>query len=240
MLSDLLPYLGIALAGLGTTIWIAILSILVAAAVSLILGLVHVSRSRPARIVSRTLVEIMRGASAIVYLFWVFYTLPLIPGAPQLTAHTVAVLVLGFGGGALGSEIVRAGMQSLPPNQLDSCKALSLPGRVTQFVVLLPQALSQIVPPFGSLAVDMVKWTTIVSFIGIQDLFGVAQAARFQFPTDTVQIFLVLIVVYLVLCSLTSFLFRGLEWFLPMSRVQRRVAAEARGSAETAKAVIPA
>src|SRR5262249_40441462 len=123
-------------------------------------------------------VELLRGASALIYLFWVFYALPLVPWAPQLDPTTAAVLVLSLVGGAYGAEIVRAGVMAIPRGQREAGTALGLSPYHIMSKIVLPQSLSQIVPAFGSLAVDLVKWTSIVSFVGVQDVLYVANTVR--------------------------------------------------------------
>jgi polar amino acid transport system permease protein len=227
LVRQLLPYLPALWNALGITVLIATLSILGAALTSVALGILRAARNSPARRVSAGAVEILRGASAIIYLFWIYYALPVVPGAPRLSPFAASVLVLSLTGGAYGAEIVRGGIQAVPHSQLDACHALGLSRRHTVLCVMLPQALSQVVPAFSSLAVDMIKWTVIVSFVGVQDVFYVANTAR-AVTNQTVAIYLLLVVIYWVLCSCTSLIFRGIEYALPLSRARRAARAPAR------------
>ncbi|MGI6870645.1 amino acid ABC transporter permease [Amycolatopsis sp. 3B14] len=225
-MNQITPYLPSILQGLITTIAVAVLSILGAAAVSVVVG---VLRTLPSRLVQRlalVLVELMRGASAVIYLFWVYYALSAIPGAPQLSPFTASVFVLSAIGGAYGAEIVRGGIQAVAASQRDACRALGLSGRHTLTRIVLPQALSQIVPSFASLAVDLVKWTSIVSFVGVQDVFYAANTARTA-TNQTVLVFIVLAVLYLVLSVCVAALFRGIEYLLPMNRANRKARSRA-------------
>jgi His/Glu/Gln/Arg/opine family amino acid ABC transporter permease subunit len=224
---QLLPYLPALGNALGISLLIAILSILGAALTSVALGTLRASRKSPASRVSAGAVEILRGASAIIYLFWIYYALPLIPGAPRLSPFAASVLVLSLTGGAYGAEIVRGGIQAVPRSQLDACHALGLSRWHTVLRVMFPQALSQVVPAFGSLAVDMMKWTVIVSFVGVQDVFYLANTAR-AVTNQTVAIYLLLVVIYWVLCSGTSLIFRGIEYALPLSKARRAARATGR------------
>ncbi|WP_137389073.1 amino acid ABC transporter permease [Rhodoligotrophos defluvii] len=216
----LLDYLPALLQGLKTTLAVAVLSIVGCAITSVLLGIFRSARRLPRRVAAGAVVELLRGASALVYLFWAYYALPLIPGMPQLSPFAAAVLVLSLVGGAYGAEIVRAGIESVPRGQTDASRALGLSPFETLRLVILPQALSQIVPSFGSLAVDLVKWTTIVSFVGVQDVFYVANNIR-NITYDTVKIYLMLAILYWVLCFVTSVIFRAVEWCLPLNRALR-------------------
>jgi polar amino acid transport system permease protein len=232
LVRQLLPYLPALWNALGITFLIAVLSILGAALTSVALGILRAARKSPARRVSAGTVEILRGASAIIYLFWIYYALPVVPGAPRLSPFAASVLVLSLTGGAYGAEIVRGGIQAVPHSQLDACHALGLSRRHTVLRIIFPQALSQIVPAFGSLAVDMVKWTVIVSFVGVQDVFYVANTAR-AVTSQTVAIYLSLVVIYWVLCSCVSLMFRGIEYALPLSKAGRAARAPDRSFSRT-------
>jgi len=227
-MSELLSYAPAIASSAGVTILLSVLSILGCAITAVILGVARAGKRAPVRIGGGLIVELLRGASGLVYLFWVYYALPLIPGMPQFAPFTACVLVLSLVGGAYGAEIVSAGIQSIPKGQRDACWALGLSRWRTLTRVILPQALSQIVPSFGSLAVDMVKWTTIASFVGVKDLLYVANNLR-NLTYETITIYAGLSVLYLVLSLLTSAFFVGVERVLPLSRAAR-AASSARAS----------
>src|SRR5690349_10968802 len=158
---DTLAFLPAILRGLGITVIVAVASIFGCAIVSLLLGVARCARGKAVQRISAVAVELLRGASALIYLFWVFYALPLVPGAPQLDPVTASILRRSLGGGPYGAGIVRAGIGAIPRGHYEAGIALGLsPYRVMTRIVL-PQSLSQIVPAFGSLAVDLVKWTSI-------------------------------------------------------------------------------
>jgi len=213
-------YAPLFLQGLGVTAAISGLSIVGAAVVAIGLGAVRASSRGPAVLSSIVVIELLRGAPVVIYLFWLFFALPAIPGAPQLPSALAAVLVLSFSQGAYGSEIIRAGLQAVHSGQRDASLALGLGPAVRFTRVVLPQALSQVVPAFGSLSVDIVKMTSIVSFIGVQDIFYAANTAR-SATGDTMASYLVLMLGYVVLCLIVAAFFRAIEYFLPVRRAQR-------------------
>ena len=212
-----LEHLPALLRGLQTTALVAALAILGCILVSLVLGVPRAGRRRSTRVSSALAIEFFRGASALVFLFWAYYALPLVPGMPQLSPLVASVAVLSLVGGAYGAEIVRAGLESVPRGQIDACRALGLRPLQAMRLVILPQALSQIVPAFGSLAVDLVKWTSLVSFVGVQDLLYVANAVR-SITFQSMPVFVVLALMYWLLCLIVSVVFRGLERILPLNR----------------------
>ncbi|MEV5409053.1 amino acid ABC transporter permease [Thermopolyspora sp. NPDC052614] len=219
-MEQLTPYLPKIVEGYLTTVRIAILSILLAAVVAGVLGSMRVARPRVLRLSSGAGLELLRGTSVIVQLFWVYYALPLLPGNLAVDPVVAATLVLGLNGGAYGAETVRSGLRSIPKAQHDACHALGLPGWVALLRVRLPQALSQIVPAFGSIAVDMVKWTSIVSFVTVQDLLYWGNTARAH-TGQTISVYLLVSALYLLLCVAVAGIFRAIEYVLPMTRSVR-------------------
>jgi His/Glu/Gln/Arg/opine family amino acid ABC transporter permease subunit len=220
-MAAVLEYWPAILDGLLTTVIVAVLSIVGAAVVALLLGAFRSAKRMPVRVVAGGAVELLRGASALVYLFWVSYALPaLLPGLPRFNPFVASVIVLSLVGGAYGSEIVRGGLQAVSRGQFDACQALGLSPYQALTRVILPQALSQIVPGFGSLAVDMVKWTSIVSFVGVQDVLYVANSVR-SITYETVAVFLIVGGLYWGLCFLVSLAFLGIERVLPLNRALR-------------------
>lgn len=219
-MSNLLEYWPIVLAGLWTTVWISFLIIVFSAIGALILGPLRLSRIAGIRVGSTVLIELVRGPSALVWLFWVYYALPLMPGMPRLAPITASVLVLSFIGAAWSSEIVRAGIEAVHRGQTDASHALGLSRLQAMVKVIIPQALSQILPAFGSMAADMVKWSAIVSFVGVQDILYVANNIR-SVTYETVTIFVLLAVIYWLLCLICTSFFRALEGVLPLNRALR-------------------
>lgn len=208
--------------GLWVTVWVAFCTILGAALGALFLGSLRLSKTPAVRIASAFFIEAIRAPSALVLLFWTFYVLPLLPGMPQLSPLTASILVLSLDGAVYGAEIVRAGVHSVHHGQVDACHALGLSKIQGITKVILPQALSQIVPAFGSIARDMVKWTSIVSFVGVQDVFHVANNVRSQ-TFETATVFCLLAVLYWILCLVCAAAFRAIEYVLPLNRALRAV-----------------
>ncbi|QQO23733.1 amino acid ABC transporter permease [Bradyrhizobium diazoefficiens] len=206
--------------GLWVTVWVAFCTISGAALGALVLGPLRLSKRPAIRISSMLFIEVIRGPSALVWLFWVFYVLPLMPWVPRLSPVTASIIVLSLLGAAYGAEIVRAGIEAVHRGQTDACHALGLNKFQSLTKVVLPQALSQIVPAFGSLARDMVRWTSIVSFVGVQDVLYVANNVRSQ-TFETATVFCLLAALYWILCLLCAAAFQAIERALPLNRALR-------------------
>jgi polar amino acid transport system permease protein len=214
---EFLPAVG---QGLLTTVSIAILSILGCTVVSVVLGVSRRSRNAAIKLVASSVIELLRGASVLIYLFWVYYALPLVPGLPHLDPFAVSIVVLSLVGGAYGAEIVASGLDAVPRGQAEASEALGLSTFLTLTRIVLPQALTQIVPAFASLAIDMVKWTSVVSFVGVQDLLSVANTIR-SITYSTVGVYVGVALIYFLLCLVTSWFFQFVEHALPLNRALR-------------------
>jgi His/Glu/Gln/Arg/opine family amino acid ABC transporter permease subunit len=233
VLIEFIPAIG---QGVAMTVAIAVASILGCAFVSIALGVARRSKVAPVSACAGCFIELLRGASVLISLFWIYYALPLIPGMPRLSPIAVSILVLSLVGGAYGAEIVVSGLQAVPRGQTEAADALGLSKYRTFANVVLPQALTQIVPAFGSLAIDMVKWTAIVSFVGVQDLLAVANNVR-TITYSTVGVYAGVALLYLCLCLVTSYLFRLLEQALPLNRALK--AGRPNGRSGTSAILVP-
>ncbi len=231
-LTEFLPAIG---RGMLTTVLIAALSVAGSVPVSLILGTARRARNGLVRSVAGSIVELLRGASVLIYLFWVYYALPAVPGMPHLDPVTVSIVVLSLAGGAYGAEIVASGLQAVPRGQTEASLALGLSKYRTLSKIVIPQALSQIVPAFASLAIDMVKWTSVASFVGVQDLLSVANMIRTT-TYATVSTYVGVGVLYFLLCLLTSMLFGLIERGLPLNCALR--AASTQGGSRAAPSLV--
>jgi len=164
----------------------------------------------PLRWIAGIYVEIFRGTSALVQLFWLFFVLPRF--GVTLAPITVAILALGLNVGAYGSEVVRGAVVAMPRGQWEATVALNMTRGQALREVILPQALVAMIPPWGNLFVELLKATALVSLITISDLAFEAQQMNAT-TYRTVEIFSVVLVMYLALAMLISIGMRSLERF---------------------------
>ncbi len=162
---DFLPFF---LGGIPVTLAITFLAMVVAIPVAVILAIGRNSPHAFLRWPAGFVIELFRGSSAIVQLFWAFYVLPLF--GLTLSPWVCGVLVLGLNEGSYMSEVVRAGLDAVPKGQSEAAVALGLPAHYRLFRIILPQALPLMIPPFGNELITMLKFTALVSLVTIQDL----------------------------------------------------------------------
>jgi polar amino acid transport system permease protein len=204
-LSHILPQL---LEGTAITVRITAEAALVAVAMAFPAGLARLSPSRPLRWLAATYIELFRGSSALVQLFWLYFVLPLL--GIDLTALQVAVVGLGLNIGAYGAELVRGAVRAVPRGQWEAAIALNLTRVQTLARIVVPQAAVAMVPPWGNLLIELLKATALVSLITLGDLtFRAYQLNMDTFRTT--QIFGTVLVLYFLVALVITGGMRLLE-----------------------------
>lgn len=161
----LLPQL---LKGVVITLQITVLSATVAFFLSFVVAFARMSHNPFIRVVSTIYVEVFRGTSALVQLFFLFYILPIF--GITMPATVTGVVGLGLNIAAYGSEVVRSAIGSVAKGQHEAGHSLGLSKIQTMRLIIIPQAMSLIWPAFGNLLVELVKSSSLVSLITLTDL----------------------------------------------------------------------
>jgi polar amino acid transport system permease protein len=162
----------------------------------------------PVRWLAVGYIEVFRGTSALVQLFWLFFVLPHF--GILLEPLTVAILTLGLNVGAYGAEVVRGAIGSVQRGQWEASTALNMTRMTALRRIIIPQAIVRMIPPWGNLFIELLKATSLVSLITISDLAFKAQqmnATTFR----TVEIFSIVLVFYLAIASVITVAMRTLE-----------------------------
>ncbi|MGK3109821.1 ectoine/hydroxyectoine ABC transporter permease subunit EhuC [Streptomyces sp. WAC05858] len=197
------------LPGVWITIQLTLFSAVFAAAVAFGIGIARTSRLWIVRFLTGFYVEIFRGTSALVLMFWLFFVMPLAFGY-QLVSMWAAVLALGLTYGAYGSEIVRGAIASVAPAQREAAIALSFTPAQRMRRVILPQAIPEMIPPFNNLLIELLKATALVSAVSVADITFAAQLSRLA-TGDSLEIYAIILVLYFVLAFALTRLMRLLE-----------------------------
>lgn len=210
MFTDVPEFLSTILEGLGTTVAVTAGGIVLATIMSFIAGLAMLSPSVLVRGIARVYVEVWRGTSEVVQLFWIFFALPLLIGF-ELVPLWAGIVVLGLNHGAYGGEIVRGAVQSVPRAQYEGALALNL-GPVSRMArVILPQAVVEMIPPFNNLFIQLLKSTALLYFISAGEMTERGELLRPVFGSDLLLIYSVELVFYLLLAVAITVVMRTLE-----------------------------
>lgn len=162
-------YKELLIVGLQYTVLFTALSVICGLAMGLVIALGRISRPRLFGLPLRGLVELFRCTPFLVILIWFYYALPVLIGI-NLTASMAAFLALSFYGGAFYSEIIRAGIVSIEPGQVEAAKALGMRKWQSMRRVILPQAFKRMIPPLMNQSILQLKNTSLVSVLAVPDL----------------------------------------------------------------------
>lgn len=172
-LSDLWISRWAILHGLGLTIVISVLAILLGTLLGIVVGLCLSYGHWSLRWLVRIYTDFLRGTPVFVLILACFYILSVI--GIQLTPFQAGVFALTLFCSSHVGEILRGALQALPRGQTEAAKAIGLTFRQTFIYILLPQALRQILPTWVNTAVEMVKASTLLSIIGVVELLLATQ-----------------------------------------------------------------
>ena len=156
-----------------TTAQVFVYSALLAVIISIIFGIMRLSKNLIIQVLATIYIEFYRGTSLIIQMFWIYYVLPLF-GIP-LPALLAGVLALGMNFGAYGAEVLRAGILAVPKGQWEGAHALNFSKAKRMQRIIIPQIYPIILPPAANLAVELLKGTALVSLITLVDLMFVAK-----------------------------------------------------------------
>lgn len=203
------------LRGALVTLQILGLAFVVGIVLSLVVGVARLSERAWVRGIALGFVEFARGISSIILLFIVAIAIPILFGVPQESLILLATFALGINMGGYGAEIIRGAIQSVPKGQTEASISLNLTPLQRLWHVVLPQAMTVILPPMGNLTIEILKGTALVSLIGLTDVMQMARNIRQQQLADAVgnlpMLYLNVLVIYFVLAQVINLLFRLAE-----------------------------
>lgn len=196
------------LRGAGVSLQLALYSTLIGAVLAFASGIGKLSKIAPIRWLSTVYVEIFRGTSLMVQMFWLFFALPII--GIRLDPMVAGVTALALNIGAYGAEVIRGALIAVPAGQREAVTALNMGDRHALWHVYIPQALPEMMPTFGNLVVQNLKNTALASLITLTDLTFAAQNLR-NLTFQTVPIYTMTLVMYFVMSLILIALMNLLE-----------------------------
>lgn len=196
------------LSGLYYTVLLSVTAILISVVVGLLVALPGLATNRYLRWFNRTYVEIVRAVPILVLILWVYYGLPQISGI-TISVFWAGVIALALSDSAFEAEIFRAGIQSINKGQYEAAHTVSLNYADTMRFIILPQAIRRILPALGNQLVYMLKMSSLVSVIGMQELTRKANELVVS-EYRPLEIYTILLLEYLALILVVSY---GVRWF---------------------------
>lgn len=197
------------LPGLKVTLQVLVFSAILAIVVAFVAGFGRLSRFRFIRLITTIYVELFRGTSLLVQLFWLFFALPAF--GIQFTPLFAAIVALGLNYGAYASEVVRGSILAIPKGQTEAAIALNMTYWQRMRLVILPQALRIMLPGFGNNIIELIKGTSLVSMITLNDLTYQGLMLQNVNLSYTMPVFIVLLIVYFLIALPFVLLVRKFE-----------------------------
>jgi His/Glu/Gln/Arg/opine family amino acid ABC transporter permease subunit len=174
-------------------LWSAVLSLMI----GLVAGQMLMSRHVFLRVPARIYVDFFRLTPLLFQIVTLFFLLPMTTGI-SVPAFTSGVIALSLNYGAFFAEIFRAGVQSLDKGQWEAADSMGIPHLLVLRRIIYPQAIRRMLPPIGSMLVSLTKDTSLVSVIGVAELFNTAQSVGAQ-TFRQIEVLLSISLIYLAI-----------------------------------------
>ncbi len=200
----------IILKGLGNTIFISFFAILLGVLLGLLVAVVKSSTKKSVvnkilNIICDIYINLIRGTPIMVQLFIMYFVV--FASFKSLDAVYVAILTFGINSGAYVAEIIRAGILAVDKGQTEAGRSLGLNQTLTMRLIVLPQAIKNILPALGNEFIMLIKETSIAGTITVTELTRAGDIIRFN-TGNTILLFVVAIVYLIVVLGLTALLKR--------------------------------
>tara|TARA_A100001015_G_scaffold20776_1_gene23774 strand:+ start:2889 stop:3620 length:732 start_codon:yes stop_codon:yes gene_type:complete len=197
------------LSGLSTTIYISVVSIVISMILGFIVAIPSLAKNKFLTYINIGYVEIVRAIPLLVLILWIYYGLPIMTGI-SFSPFISGIIALSISESAFQAEIFRAGINSIKKAQWEAGSSLGLNFFKRLRLVILPQAIKNILPAIGNQFVYVLKMSSLVSIIGIGDL--TRKANELVVTTyRPLEIYTFLILEYLILILIVSYFVRKLE-----------------------------
>ncbi|WP_066424007.1 ABC transporter permease subunit [Anabaena sp. 4-3] len=202
------------------TLQLTIISVVLGLIAGSFIGIVRLSPITSVRFLARVYIDFFRGTPLLVQIFMIYFGIPAIVQELNFTFTfdrlAAGVIALSLNSAAYIAEIVRAGIQSIEPGQTEAAKSLGLNPILTMRLVIFPQAFRRMLPPLGNEFISLLKDTSLVTVIGVEELFRKGQlivAANYR----PFEVYAAVAIVYLCLTLLSSQAFSRLETWMNLT-----------------------
>jgi polar amino acid transport system permease protein len=187
--------------GLAATCTLFVLSGCIAIGMSTVAGVARLSTFKLVRVLATFYVEVFRGTSVVVQLFWLYFALPAF--GISLSPTSAAVIALGLCFGAYGSEVVRGAILSVPKGQYEAAVSLNMTPLDRMRYVIFPQAAVAMIRPYTNILILLLKSTAAASLITMPELTFKAVSLN-QVTFATTPIFITILLAYFLISVVIS------------------------------------
>ena len=191
------------LGGLGVTVQIAAVSVLLSLFFGFLFGIVMTVKFRPLKILCRVYLEFMRIMPQMVLLFLAYFGITHAFGL-SISGEAASIWVFTLWGTAEMGDLVRGALVSIPKHQYESGRAIGLTERQIFFYVIIPQTVRRLVPLAMNLVTRMIKTTSLVVFVGVIEVVKIGQqiieANRLTLSTASIAVYGLIFLLYFIVC----------------------------------------
>ncbi|GFZ75619.1 ectoine/hydroxyectoine ABC transporter permease subunit EhuC [Compostibacillus humi] len=197
--------------GFNITITVLIASAIFSYLFAFIAGLCRISENPIIRHVTAVYVEVFRGTSLIVQLFWLYYAIPMLFGIQLGSNWWTGVIAIALNYGAYMSEVVRGSILAISKGQTEAAIALNMSKFQRMRLIILPQAVRMMLPEFGNYTIQMLKATSLVSLIGMTDILYYGDIIRSSNLSQAPIVYFLVLIFYFLLALPLIWLTRKAE-----------------------------
>ena len=197
------------IAGLGLTVEITIISLILAGILGMVFGLLSVSKRKSLRAIALVYVDIVRGTPLLVQAFFIYFGIPAALGI-QSDPVVSGVITLSLNAGGYLAEIVRGGIESISRGQMEAARSLGLPYGMAMRSVILPQAIRTMTPALINQCIITLKDTSLLSDIGVTEL---TQTGRLIIANNyqSFEVWAIVAMMYFVIIMILSKISKRIE-----------------------------
>ena len=191
------------LKGLLVTLQVSLISVALSILFGLVFGWIMTKKSPVIKILSKIYLEFMRLMPQLVLLFIVYFGMARALGV-HISGFNAAIIVFTLWGTAEMGDLVRGAISSIPKHQYEAAQSIGLNRLQVMGYVVLPQALRRLIPQAMNLVTRMIKTTSLIALIGVVEVIKTGQqiveAVRMEFASAALWIYLVILILYFLVC----------------------------------------
>lgn len=191
------------------TVQITLFSLFFGLILGIVFGLMKVSRNKVLQSLSNAYIWIIRGTPLLVQIYFIYFGIPMATGM-KLTEWQAGVITMSLNAGAYIAEIVRGGIESIDPGQMEAARSLGLPYNKSMMKVVLPQALRTMLPSLINQFIITLKDTSLLSVIGVRELTMNGKIITAN-NMETIRMWSIVAIYYLVVISILTLIANKVE-----------------------------
>ncbi|AQS52440.1 Glutamine transport system permease protein GlnP [Jeotgalibaca dankookensis] len=203
---------------MGKTVQITLFSLLFGLIIGIVFGLMKVSHNKILQSISNLYIWIIRGTPLLVQIYFIYFGLPMATGI-SLTEWQAGIITMSLNAGAYIAEIVRGGIESIDPGQMEAARSLGLPYNKAMMKVVLPQALRTMLPSLINQFIITLKDTSLLSVIGVRELTMNGKIITAN-NMETIRMWGIVAIYYLIVISILTLIADKVEAKVSKSKVK--------------------